>query len=243
MTKLSNKYNNWKIISPEIIKKGKTKYVLCKCCCEYCQRDGIDPIIRYVKLTNIKNGYSRGCDRDNKSKRFLQSNPSCKSLNKYDLTGEYGIGYIRQKNGNCIEFLFDIDDYDKIKNFTWYISSKGYIYTVVDHHKNRTCYLMHRLIMNIIDKSVQIDHINGSKTDNRKCNLRVCTSEQNDLNRKYSSYKHGSGVFLQNGKWMVRFQRNGTRYYGGVFDNYEEALLKRAELEPNKESVFQYNAS
>ena len=243
MTNINSKYNNWEVISPDIIMKGKTKYVLCKCCCEYCQRDGIDPIIRYVKLTNIKNGYSCGCDRDNKSKRFLKNNPSSKKLNKYNLTGEYGIGYINQNNGKRIEFLFDLNDYEMIKNYTWHISLKGYVYTVIKCHKDRACYLMHRLIMGVTDKSIQVDHINGIKTDNRKCNLRICNSQQNDLNRKYSSYKYGSGVYFQDGKWMVRFQRNGVRYYGGVFDNYEEALIKRAELEPNKESIFQYNAS
>ena len=44
----------------------------------------------------------------------------CKELfsktNKYDLSGEYGIGY----DSNGQKFYFDLEDYDKIKNYCWY---------------------------------------------------------------------------------------------------------------------------
>lgn len=36
-------------------------------------------------------------------------------LNKYDLTNNYGIDYTSKGD----EFYFDMDDYEKIKNFTW----------------------------------------------------------------------------------------------------------------------------
>ncbi|WP_368488451.1 hypothetical protein [Clostridium sp. BJN0013] len=35
--------------------------------------------------------------------------------NTYDLTGEYGIGY--DAKGNI--FYFDLEDYDRIKDFYW----------------------------------------------------------------------------------------------------------------------------
>ncbi len=46
--------------------------------------------------------------------------------------------------------------------------------------------LMHRIIMNPTT-GMEIDHINGDGLDNRKCNLRVCTREENSRNRKLSS--------------------------------------------------------
>lgn len=36
-----------------------------------------------------------------------------KRYNRYDLTGEYGIGYTNQG----VEFYFDLEDYDKIKEY------------------------------------------------------------------------------------------------------------------------------
>lgn len=46
--------------------------------------------------------------------------------------------------------------------------------------KQRTSLLMHRVIMNFPNKS--IDHINRNSLDNRKCNLRICTHSQNNAN-------------------------------------------------------------
>ena len=44
----------------------------------------------------------------------------------YDLSNEYGIGFTTDKN---TKFLFDKEDYNKIKDFAWHISSEGYILT------------------------------------------------------------------------------------------------------------------
>ena len=54
-----------------------------------------------------------------------------KQYNNYDLSGEYGIGYLF--NGE--EFYFGLEDYDKIKNYCWYKDSGGYIRT--NAHKKR----------------------------------------------------------------------------------------------------------
>lgn len=37
--------------------------------------------------------------------------------NQYDLSGEYGVGWTSNTNK---EFYFDLEDYDKIKEYTWY---------------------------------------------------------------------------------------------------------------------------
>ena len=44
--------------------------------------------------------------------------------NKYDLNREYGIGWTSNTNQ---EFYFDLEDYDKIKNYTWLETDSGYI--------------------------------------------------------------------------------------------------------------------
>ena len=46
-----------------------------------------------------------------------------KKYNTYDLTGEYGIGYTSKDE----EFYFDLEDYDKIKDYCWRITMQGYV--------------------------------------------------------------------------------------------------------------------
>ena len=102
----------------------------------------------------------------------------CFWKNTYDLSGEYGIGYTNKGE----EFYFDLEDYDKIKDYTWYINNKGYVFSGKDE------ILMHRLVTNCPDNLIP-DHIHGEKstTDNRKSNLRIVNRSQNSMNVKIQS--------------------------------------------------------
>ena len=55
-----------------------------------------------------------------KNEKFIERS---RKYNTYDLSGDYGIGYTEEGN----EFSFDLEDYDKIKNYYWNIDNKGYI--------------------------------------------------------------------------------------------------------------------
>ena len=52
---------------------------------------------------------------------LFRSSKCNKKYNKYDLSGEYGIGWTSNTNQ---EFYFDLEDYDKIKDYCW-IYNKG----------------------------------------------------------------------------------------------------------------------
>jgi hypothetical protein len=73
------------------------------------------------------------------------------------------------------------------------VNSTGYRVVVVDRRK----YLAHRLVWLLTHGEdpgeLEIDHINGDRTDNRPCNLRLCSCAQNVLNSKPSS-RNKSGV-------------------------------------------------
>lgn len=75
----------------------------------------------------------------------------------------------------------------------------------------------------------QIDHINNNGSDNRWCNLRVVTSQQNKLNRpKQSNNKSGwKGVHWHKAmkKWEVEIKSNGERIILGYFVDSKEAAL------------------
>lgn len=75
-----------------------------------------------------------------------------------------------------------------------------------------------------------VDHINGDRRDNRRCNLRVCTKHQNSFNRKKpisgktSQFK---GVYRQKNnpaKWHAAIKFQGkSRYLGSYATELEAA--------------------
>lgn len=86
---------------------------------------------------------------------------------------------------------------------------------------------LHRLIMNVSDRNLFVDHINGNGLDNRRCNLRICTHKENNYNRKKkantsSKYK---GVYWkeQRKAYEAHIKYKGKVYYLGLFKNENEA--------------------
>lgn len=98
--------------------------------------------------------------------------------NKYDLSREYGILIIHSIKHGIFEVLFDKEDFDRIKHIHWNVELdvKGKFYV-----RNGKAGKLHRLIMNT-PKDLVVDHINHNTLDNRKCNLRNCTTAENNQN-------------------------------------------------------------
>jgi len=75
--------------------------------------------------------------------------------------------------------------------------------------------------------SVQLDHINGNRTDNRLVNLREATSSQNKMNvpikRNNSSGYKGVSWCRERRKWKAQIQINGKNRMLGRFESPEEA--------------------
>ena len=77
----------------------------------------------------------------------------------------------------------------------------------------------------------EVDHINGDKTDNSWCNLRLACRAENGQNIRDSG-RNKSGVIgvdwnKAEGKWHVRVMANGVRHSGGYFNSLEKATAKR----------------
>lgn len=115
--------------------------------------------------------------------------------NRYNLLGNYGIGYTSKEE----EFYFDLEDYDKIKNYCWYTNKSGYI--VSGKHR------INRLVMNCTDNKLVVDHINRNPKDNRKGNLRICYQKFNTINSSIRS-DNKSGV---TGVW--KHSNNSSPYW------------------------------
>ena len=204
----------------DYIKPGGLHYArwLCKCDC------GNENVI--VTDGNLKNGHTQSC--------------GCLCKNTYDLSGDYGIGYTNKGE----EFYFDLEDYDKIKDYTWYINNKGYVFTGKDE------ILMHRLVTNCPDNLIP-DHIHGEKstTDNRKSNLRIVNRSQNSMNVKLRS-DNTSGITgiswdKRSNKWVVRIMVNGKNKYLGYFDecDFDKAIQARLDGEQKYFGEYSYSNS
>lgn len=160
-----------------------------------------------------------------------------KEHNEYDMDNyEYGVGYTNKG----IEFWFDKEDYDLIKNYCWSYSDYGYLVAWDQATKKKVNF--HRLVMGVMENdNVRIvDHKihpprKEPKIDNRKSNLRIVTHYENAKNHQiYSNNTSGvSGVTYnkQNDQWVARISVNGERIFLGYFNKKEDAINARYDAE------------
>lgn len=91
---------------------------------------------------------------------------------------------------------------------------------------NNTIYAAHRLIWiyhnGSIDENLQIDHINGIKTDNNINNLRLVSAQSNCYNRSRLNAK-GYSWNKQTNKWQASIYLNGILKYLGSFIHEQDA--------------------
>ena len=124
--------------------------------------------------------------------------------------------------------------------FTWCKSWKvagsinGHGYLQIKIGKNN--YQLHRLawiFMTGINSPMQIDHINNNRSDNRWCNLREATHNQNCQNSslRYDNTSGYKGVGWHKGckKWQARCFINGKRKHLGLFESAELAFIAYKE--------------
>lgn len=124
--------------------------------------------------------------------------------------------------------IVDDEDFEFLSQWKWYVHGSG----------PRTCYAerksegdhkrvpMHRVIMNT-PKGLFTDHINGNGLDNRRCNLRICTTAENQYNarRRHSNRSGFKGVYYDKavGKWRAAITINQKKIHLGRKDTPQEA--------------------
>lgn len=209
----------------------------------WCECDCGNPELVLVKGKNLLNGNTKSCGYLQKINSTINCKKLFKKYNTYDLSGDYGIGYTAKGES----FYFDLEDYDKIKDYYWYINNQGYVATNIS---NKEHYLMHRIIMDVIDDlSITVDHKHGKEThnDNRKSNLRIATFVQNGQNKALrKDNKTGvTGVnwHEQAQMWVARIGVNNKRIILGFFKDFEEAVKVRKEAEEKYFGEWSYDNS
>jgi len=137
----------------------------------------------------------------------------------------------------CIEngyVLVDAEDYYGLLIYDWQLSRQPYgdtaLAKVYQHNGVRETIHMSRLIMGLVyGDGREVDHRNHNTLDNRKCNLRICTSSQNSMNRhnrsgSISMYK-GVHWHKRNQTWVARIQVNSKRICLGSYMNERQAAI------------------
>ena len=122
--------------------------------------------------------------------------------------------------------IVDADDYEELNQYKWHVKVKSngrYAYRT----QGRKEIPMHRQILNA-PAGMWCDHINHNGLDNRRCNLRLCTPQQNAYNRRplggTSKYK-GVHWDRHRRKWRARIRHNGRLIHIGYFDYEADAVI------------------
>ena len=130
--------------------------------------------------------------------------------------------------------LVDDEDYENISKYSWSYHGAGY--AARGYHKDGKLIIlkMHQQIIGNVPDGYEIDHINGNKLDNRRCNLRTISHQENVFNTKKrvlqnpgirpSKYK-GVNWRDERHKWVSRITLNGKRFYLGLYETEEEAAI------------------
>lgn len=133
------------------------------------------------------------------------------------------------RDGNHIATtITDIEFYDLVKDTKWY-HKDGYARGSVKEQSKKV--FLHRIIANPKD-GLKVDHIDGDGLNNMKINLRCCTHKQN-LRNMHKDSIIGVNWNKHNGKykWIPKIMVDGKGIWLGVYDNKEEAIVKRLEAE------------
>ena len=209
---------------------------LCHCNCENNKEEFV------VRGSHIKNGTTLSCGCLNKER--LVGRP--KKGNKYDLSGDYGIGWTSNTNE---ELYFDLEDYDKIKEHTWYSFMDGSTKAIGAWDTNKGS----RISMHHLLGFAEYDHMDRNELNNKKDNLRQCTRTENRINanRRIDNTSGFVGVSYHkaDNKWWAKISVNKKEVLVGRYEDKEDAIVARLKAEkqyygefaPQRHLFEQYN--
>ena len=144
---------------------------------------------------------------------------------RYRFEGDVGYGIL--PDGTT--FLFDADKINLIKDINWYRNyndAEGKILYITNHDGEK----IHDYLMNR-PKGYEVDHISLDTLDNRSCNLRIVTHQQNQMNqplqRNNTSGVSGVSFYPPRRKFRARIKICQHDIHLGYYTTFEEAVQAR----------------
>lgn len=145
----------------------------------------------------------------------------------YTFSEDGKIGYGKLKDGTV--FIFDADMISKIKDINFYRSLKN--------QEDRKTYIIDRYGKTLHNhlfahrKGYEIDHINLNTFDNRRCNIRYCTHQQNQCNqplqRNNLSGVSGVSYYPPKHKFRARIKICQHDIHLGYYETFGDAVIAR----------------
>lgn len=148
------------------------------------------------------------------------------SPNEIYIFDEYAeIGLYDKMGTEISRAIIDIEDVEFVSGYKWsvYNGKKWpYVFSQIDKNKR---ILLHRFLLCVTNKTIQVDHKNRNPLDNRRSNLRIASNQENAFNQSLrtdgaSKFK---GVSRKDGKWRATINFCKQQYRLGLYSNEIEA--------------------
>lgn len=136
---------------------------------------------------------------------------------------------LKLKNSNIFTIVDD-EDYVQLIKHQWCLRKDGYVHKyVIKWNGTDKQWLIHRFILNIhqTNQNIKVDHIDGNTLNNQKCNLRLCTTQNNCCNQKkqdnQTSKFKGVSWHKKSNKWRATISDKYKAIHLGLFNSEIEA--------------------
>jgi len=210
-----------KFINGKMIPPSSWKYT-CECVC--------GNIVTLSKNT-ICRGHVKSCG----CLAIKKTKEANKKKNKI-ITLEDSI-LIVSSNDSQKKIVIDKEDYSKVKDYCWHTTDRDYVCAPINKKITR----IHRFILDYSGNLV-IDHIDGSPLNNKKENLRICNSKENNRNHKIQSNNTSGATGVtwhcRNNKCLPFIVLNKKQYHLGYFSSFSKAVETRKLAEKRYHEEF-----
>lgn len=201
-------------LSPIVDSQGRKKRVV-KCDCD------CGNVIEKILFNQIQQGHTRSCG--------CLISEAKRKVNVFKERDD-GLVDVYNPSGNRIIFVCDISDVSLLKDYCW-VLTEGRIRS---HKRNGDRleigrFLMSQYLEKEIDKNYYVDHINKNPLDNRRCNLRIASKQQNNWNKSKRKNSKNSVIGVRTSsknKFISEIEVGDIRRWK-FFYNYRDAVRQR----------------
>lgn len=122
--------------------------------------------------------------------------------------------------------LVDDEDFEELSKHKWYAAKQRTDNFYAVRYKKRRMIYMHRTLL-CVQWEKHVDHKDGDGLNNMRSNIRICTQQENNRNKRISltsvSGLKGVSLHKTTGKWVARIMVNMKSIHLGYFLNKNDA--------------------